>query len=116
MGIAIGPLCASIFFYIGGYTLPFYVCGILMLSTIPFIYNLQLPEDEEGEVPQFMTALFDFVKNIILILCYQLDYPFDFLHSFYGYFHQNLLLSYIYKSPCREIRVKHRRLFNILRD
>ena len=63
IGIAIGPICASFFFYIGGYVLPFLVCGLTIFLCIPLLNNLDLAEDEEGEVPQFMTALMDFVKK-----------------------------------------------------
>ncbi len=66
MGVATGPLCASIFFYIGGYSLPFFVCGIAILACIPFIYKLELPEEEEGEVPAFMNVFFNPVFNIYL--------------------------------------------------
>ena len=66
LGIAVGPICASIFFYLGGYSLPFYVVGVSILICLPFINNLQLQEEDEGEAPQFMTALFDFVTLINL--------------------------------------------------
>jgi MFS family permease len=61
IGIALGPICASVFFYIGGYSLPFYVVGVTILVCLPFIQNLQLQEEEEGEAPQFMTALMNYV-------------------------------------------------------
>lgn len=62
IGVAVGPLVGSFFYHLGGYTLPFYICGLMMLSCIPFIAKLYIPEDEETEVPGFMSALFDYVK------------------------------------------------------
>ncbi len=59
LGIAIGPLCASIFYYLGGYVLPYVVCGLAILICIPLLNKLNLSDDEEGEVPQFMTALWN---------------------------------------------------------
>jgi hypothetical protein len=53
------------FYYIGGYVLPYVVCGITILVCIPLLNKLNLPDDEEGEVPQFMTALWDPVIIII---------------------------------------------------
>jgi hypothetical protein len=67
LGIAIGPLCASIFYYIGGYVLPYVVCALAILICIPLLNNLNLSDDEEGEVPQFMTALWNPVTIIINI-------------------------------------------------
>jgi hypothetical protein len=54
-------MCASIFFYVGGYALPFLVVGLAIFSCIPFIYQLELPDDEEGEPPQFLKAFLDLV-------------------------------------------------------
>lgn len=63
LGVAIGPICASFLYYIGGYSLPFYFCGSAIFLCIPSIYNLQLPDETEiTDEPQFMKAIFDFVK------------------------------------------------------
>jgi hypothetical protein len=42
--------------------MPFYILGLAIFISIPLIYKLKLPEDEEdGEEPQFMKALMNFV-------------------------------------------------------
>ena len=71
IGIAVGPLCASIFYFIGGYMLPYVVCGVIILVCVPLLNNLNISEVEEGEVPSFLIALWNPVK-IILNLCHQL--------------------------------------------
>lgn len=67
-----GPICASVFYFIGGYTCPFIVCGLAIYGCIPFIYNLNLPDDEEGEVPPFMTALMNFTV-LTIFFCVVMD-------------------------------------------
>jgi MFS family permease len=63
VGLAIGPTCASFFYYIGGYKLPFCFCGLCMLACIPMIYCLHLPDDENSESPKVFSSLFDMVKS-----------------------------------------------------
>jgi hypothetical protein len=66
LGTAIGPICAAIFYYFGDYNLPFSVFGTLMISTVPIIYNLNIPdsaaEGEEHSEPEFLKSLMNLVK------------------------------------------------------
>ena len=63
IGLCIGPLIASIGFYLSGYALPFYFCGLLACLCIPFISNLRIAEEEYDE-PNFLGILFNFVSRI----------------------------------------------------
>lgn len=60
--MATGPICASIFYYIGGYTLPFFVAGLGNAICMPFVYYLKLQEQDDAEAPDFLKVFFSFVK------------------------------------------------------
>jgi hypothetical protein len=63
VGLVIGPGCASFFYFMGGYSLPFYVVSLAIGVCIPYILKLQFPPDEEeGEQLEFIKSLFDFVN------------------------------------------------------
>ena len=61
LGLSIGPLCASVFFYLGGYPLSFYVFGSIMLLSIMSLTFIDINEsnDEEEETPNFISLIFD---------------------------------------------------------
>jgi MFS family permease len=67
LGTAVGPVCAAVLYHIGNYDLPFYFFGVLMFTTIPLIYNLDIPDSEaegkEHAEPEFIKAL----TNIVIV-------------------------------------------------
>ncbi len=67
IGLTIGPLVASLLFYVQGYSFPFYVCGLMALVCLPFISKLDIIE-ESYEEPGFLNIL----SNLVTIFKYKL--------------------------------------------
>lgn len=57
LGLTIGPVVASLFYHYYGYCFPFYFCGLLMFSCIPFIKILEVSQDECEEIEFFDVLL-----------------------------------------------------------
>jgi hypothetical protein len=69
IGFAAGPAFASLFYFIGGYTIPFLVVGLLILACIPFIFTINFPnESDDTEEIHFFKALMNFVFNYYFII------------------------------------------------
>ena len=98
IGLALGPICASLFFHIGGYTLPFYVVAITIYLSLPCIYFLELPQEEETESPKFFKAMLKIVNFFFII-----ERSFYCYNSCYGHFHTNILLPHFYNLSCSEV-------------
>ena len=45
-GTTIGPLIVSVFYYLGGYRLPFFVCGLINCVGIYTVFHIPFPEEE----------------------------------------------------------------------
>ena len=70
LGMAIGPLIASIFYSIGGYSLPFIFTGIILYTSVYLTSKLNLEKNIENEKqiennPSFLSSLF----HIKIIIC-----------------------------------------------
>lgn len=65
LGLTIGPVVASLLYHYSGYCFPFYFCGLLMLSCIPFIKILEVKQDECEEIEFFKVLL----NPVIFIKC-----------------------------------------------
>ena len=72
IGLSGGPLCAAIFYKIGGYFLPFIVLGVILYVSVYFTEVISEEkieaEEEDKEEHSFMKLLFN--VNIILVLSY----------------------------------------------
>ena len=70
LGVSSGPLIGSILYSIGGFSLPFYTLGILLLVSIFLVYYLQLPLNNV-DVEETNNQLLNLLKNfeINLNLC-----------------------------------------------
>ena len=67
LGVSTGPLLGSFFYYLGGYSLPFYVLGLSLFISVYLIHYLQLPIEDnyhEDNNLSFIHLLFN--KDIIL--------------------------------------------------
>lgn len=60
IGLSIGPLFASFFYYLKGYAFPFIVCGCLNYMCLPFISNIKISE-EKYESPGYFQIIFNLV-------------------------------------------------------
>ena len=75
LGVAIGPLLGSFFYYLGGYSLPFYVLGLALFISVYLIHYLQLPIDDnqhDNNNFSFINLLFnkDIILNSLTIVIY----------------------------------------------
>ena len=61
-GTTIGPLIVSVFYYIGGYRLPFIVCGLINCIGIWSVFHIPFPE-EEGKNISKETSILHFFYN-----------------------------------------------------
>jgi MFS family permease len=73
LGVASGPLLASILYSIGGYFLPFVMLGMVLLISIFFVYKLELPSadiDEEQTNNQLLNSLknFEIIINLLVVV------------------------------------------------
>jgi MFS family permease len=59
VGLTIGPLFASLLFYINGYSFPFYVCSIILFICLGIAHSYLEINSEEFEVPPFIQTLFN---------------------------------------------------------
>ena len=71
IGLSGGPLCAAIFYKLGGFNLPFIVLGIILYTSVYFTNliseeKIEFEEEDEHE-NYFIKVLFN--VNIITILC-----------------------------------------------
>jgi MFS family permease len=66
IGLFIGPLFGSFLYYLGGYSLPFIICGCLNYLCLPFIPYIKISEDKY-ESPGFLGIIFNLV-NILFKL------------------------------------------------
>ena len=71
IGLSGGPLCAAIFYKLGGYYLPFIVLGLILFTSVYFTHIIseeKIESDEENDKQEhsFMKLLFN--VNIILTL------------------------------------------------
>jgi len=60
IGLSIGPLFASLFYYLGGYAFTFLVCGSLNFMCLPFISSIKITE-EKYESPGYWRIIFNYV-------------------------------------------------------
>lgn len=73
-GLAIGPLFASGFYYLGGYAMPFIICGIIMFICASFIPKLEIQQEEDYLEYSMMFILREYVIKV------------DHIGSFNGFF------------------------------
>lgn len=69
LGLAIGPIVASIIYYYFGYIAPFFLVGACMLTCMYFVENLKISE-EVNENTSFFEILFNKVYILLFILSY----------------------------------------------
>jgi len=68
VGLSIGPLTASLLYYIGGYSLSFFFFGILMMLSLITLSYIEINDniiDEDEELPNFLKLIFDKVNPYI---------------------------------------------------
>lgn len=82
VGLTIGPVLAAVLYYFFSYSFPFYICGILTLNCIPFIGDLDIPDDENDldHPPMFSLLLnwgilFTFLAIIVDMVSGTFIYP-----------------------------------------
>ncbi len=64
IGLAIGPIGASIFYSLGGYSLPFFAFGAIMFICIPALSTIEITEaSSEEEQPNFLYVMLDKVTQ-----------------------------------------------------
>ena len=62
-GTTIGPLIVSVFYYIGGYRLPFIVCGLINCVGIYTVFHIPFPEEETNKDNSKETSILPFYFN-----------------------------------------------------
>jgi len=68
VGLSIGPLTASLLYYIGGYSLSFFFFGILMMLSLITLSYIEINDniiDEDEELHNFLKLIFDKVNPYI---------------------------------------------------
>ena len=64
IGLSVGPLFASLFYYLNGYAFTFIVCGSLNFLCLPFISSIKITEDKY-ESPGYLRIIGNFVIFLI---------------------------------------------------
>ena len=69
IGLSLGPLCSSVLYYIGGYSLPFIVLGLVLYISVYFTYLISKTEkvdseEESEEEPSFFISNRYIINNI----------------------------------------------------
>ena len=82
IGVAIGPLLGSFFYYLGGYSLPFFILGLSLFISVFLIHYLNLPIEDNNDENNFSFIQIMFKKdifiNILTVVTYQIANTFYF--------------------------------------
>lgn len=82
LGLSIGPPIASLFYYIGGFSLPFYMLGLVLSIGIFMVYSLQLPMEETNEETNMdyikLVKHADIINYLFIVVIYLIANTFYF--------------------------------------
>ena len=82
IGVATGPLLGSFFYYLGGYSLPFFILGLSLFISVFLIHYLNLPIEDNNEENNFSFIQLMFKKDIFIhlltVFTYQIANTFYF--------------------------------------
>ena len=82
IGVATGPLLGSFFYYLGGYSLPFFILGLSLYISVFLIHYLSLPIEDNNDENNFSFIQIMFKKdifiNILTVVTYQIANTFYF--------------------------------------
>ena len=115
IGLSVGPLFASFFYYLEGYAFTFIICGSLNFICLPFISTIKI-SDDKYESPEFLKIICNMVNILInnfRIILGSL-YHFDCYYSRHGKFF--FYISCFFKSFIHKIWNWSGNLVNFLCD
>lgn len=82
IGVATGPLLGSFFYYLGGFSLPFFILGLSLFISVFLIHYLNLPIEDNNEENNFSFIQLMFKKDIFIhlltVFTYQIANTFYF--------------------------------------